>query len=707
MKRIISIILLVTMMIGMLAGCGGKNKDDKKENNDETKYSISLDEKTIEIYLGESADLTATVSPSVDKSKIKWKSSDNSVATVDGGRVYAVAEGEATITASYSGASASCNVTVLPERPETGNKVGNQCPSYGLELVDGSGKINIKSLEGKIVVINFWGTWCDPCKEELPDFDRIATEYSDDVVVLAIHSTQSKASAPEYINKNFPSSKMIFAYDTPLSKFEDMYYDLLGGTGGYPRTLILDKRGVITYTHEGKLSFDEIKEKVDKILNPNSGSNPPASSDSVVGYDGSKVTIEFYSTIGSRLAPILESYVAEFNKLYPNIEVINTSPGGYDEIFTQIKAELTVGNSPNIAYCYPEHVAVYNKIDAVVSLDKFINSSIPVTDAQGNTTILGFTDAQKEDFIPGFYAEGAVYDEQGTMYTLPFSKSTDALFYNKTFFDNHGLKVPTTWDEMEQVCAQIKEIDPNCVPFSYDSEANWFISMCIQSGEDLYISLDEDNHFLFDNPTARAFVERFRTWYDKGYFTTSTIYGGYSSNLFVEERCYMVIGSTGGASFHQSYFETGIATVPQVDPSNPKIVSQGPSLCIFDKENPQEVAASWLFVEFLTTNSDFQAEISMASGYAPAIRSAQNNPTYKAWLNSANGYNGLTAMSVKHMLSLPNAYYTTPAFYGSYVAREQVASIMINVFSSSRTDVAKLIDDEFKRAIFECNYATY
>ena len=63
------------------------------------------------------------------------------------------------------------------------------------------------------------------------------------------------------------------------------------------------------------------------------------------------------------------------------------------------------------------------------------------------------------------------------MYTLPMSKSTEALYYNKTFFEKNGLSVPTTWDEMEAVCARIKEIDPACVPLGYDSEANWFITM--------------------------------------------------------------------------------------------------------------------------------------------------------------------------------------------------------------------------------------
>jgi multiple sugar transport system substrate-binding protein len=444
------------------------------------------------------------------------------------------------------------------------------------------------------------------------------------------------------------------------------------------------------------------------------------------GYDGSEVTITFYHTMSAtKLQPTLELYISEFNKLYPNITIVHSAPGSYDDVLDQIKTEINAGNQPNIAYCYPDHVATYNVARAVVSLDNLINSKIPVTDATGATGILGLTDEQKADFVPGYYAEGGVYDARGTMYTLPMSKSTEALYYDKTFFAANNIKVPTTWDEMEEACRRIKEIDPDCIPLGYDSESNWFITMCMQSGgNSLYTEhSDSKDYFKFDNATTRAFVERFRSWYDLGYLTTETLYGSYTSGLFTNteanpdtgkvQRCYMVIGSTGGASYQQpptdangnSLFETGMATIPQVDPAKPQVISQGPSLCIFNDSNPQEVIASWLFVKFLTTNPGFQAAFSMASGYAPVIKSVQNDAQYNAWLNAANGYNNLTAMSVKLALSQADAYYVSPAFNGSSEARKQVGLIMTNVLGSERTDVSTLIDEEFKRAMQECNYA--
>ena len=173
------------------------------------------------------------------------------------------------------------------------------------------------------------------------------------------------------------------------------------------------------------------------------------------GYDGSEVTITFHHTMNANLREVVDNYVAEFNKLYPNITVIHEQVGGYDDVRDQISTKISAGNQPNIAYCYPDHVAIYNMAKAVTTLDELIESKFECTRADGTTEILGLTDEQKADFIEGYYNEGREFGD-GLMYTLPFSKSTEVLYYNKTFFDANGLTVPTTWEEVEAVCAKIK-----------------------------------------------------------------------------------------------------------------------------------------------------------------------------------------------------------------------------------------------------------
>jgi len=456
--------------------------------------------------------------------------------------------------------------------------------------------------------------------------------------------------------------------------------------------------------------------------NPSAPSNPstPSTPDTTVktnftvpegGYDGSAVTIKFYNTMGANLKAVLDAYIVEFNKLYPNITIESVNVGGYDDVREQISTEITEGNQPHLAYCYPDHVALYNLARVVTQLDGLIDSKIEVTRADGTKEVLGLTAEQKADFIEGYYNEGKQFGD-GLMYTLPMSKSTEVLYYNKTFFDQHNLKVPTTWDELEALCAEIKKIDSKSIPLGYDSEANWFITMCEQY-KSPYTSASGD-HYLFNNEQNRAFIKEFNEWYQKGYLTTQTLYGGYTSGLFTATtgtRSYMSIGSSAGATHQRPTagadgkypFEVGIATIPQVDASNKKVISQGPSLCIFQKSNPQEVIASWLFAKFLTTNVEFQAEFGMASGYVPVLKSVSDIPAYADFIKSADGGNFIAALSAKVCLEQEDAYYTSPAFNGSSTARDQVGALLTKCLTIT-SNVDKQIEAAFEDAIDECEY---
>ena len=449
----------------------------------------------------------------------------------------------------------------------------------------------------------------------------------------------------------------------------------------------------------------------------------------VEGFDTeAEITITFSHTMGQNLRNVLDLYIEKFNEIYPNITIEHSQIGGYDEVRDQTNKQLTAGNQPNIAYCYPDHVALYNVTKKVIPLDNLIDCTIEIEGLDGE--IIGLTAEQKADFIQTYYNEGTVFDTAGTMYTMPLSKSTEVIFYNKDFFEANDLKVPTTWDEMEAVCAQIKDIlksddnknNDSDIPLGYDSESNWFITMTEQYGSP-YTSNDKNDHFLFNNKTNRDFVKKFREWYQKGYVTTQELYGAYTSQLFTntdptKPSCYMCIGSTGGAS-HQIPvgeddnfpFEVGIAPIPQVNPEAPKVISQGPSLCIFSQtgdndayDNDQEVIASWLFVKYLCTTPEFQAAFSKTSGYMPVINSAKEVKSYANWLKNADGEGNLVATVINSAFEQADAAFISPAFNGSTKARDQVGKLIQYCFTQKTDDVDAMILEAFKGAIEECLY---
>ncbi len=449
----------------------------------------------------------------------------------------------------------------------------------------------------------------------------------------------------------------------------------------------------------------------------------------VEAYKGGSITITFSHCMGQTLQAAVEKYVPEFNKLYPNITVkLSKDANDYDTLKETLSTKLNGKEEyiPSVAYCYPDHVATYNRGKKVVALDPYINSQEKVA---GSDEIMGLTDEQIADYYEVFYNEGKEYGD-GNMYSLPFYKSTEVMYYNKTFFDANNLTVPTTWAEMETVCAKIKTIDTKCIPLGYDSESNWFITMTEQLNSG-YTSAT-GKYFNFNNETNRDFVKQFATWYAKGYATTQEIFGKYTSNLFnmldtsAENKlnCYMCIGSTGGAAYQvgekvdlggaqpEYPFEVGVAQVPQNDVNNPKVIQQGPSICLFKKSNPQEVAAAWLFAKYFTSSAAFQAYSSLKNGYTPVVKSAMQQPGYVAQLNGLNAAQGkernayLQLAVVQQTLDQMDTYFTTAVFKGSSKARTAVGNLMQTCFVKApfEKDLDSFINTQFTKAIQDLEY---
>ena len=184
------------------------------------------------------------------------------------------------LAAAMVGALAYAWVTSadLPEKPGTsttdpgngnqvtiGNAVGQKLPGSTLPIVTADA-ITENTFDptstGKITVINFWGTWCGPCVKELPDFNQIAEDYADSVVVVAVHTDSLRDTAPGYIKDNYPTSKMIFLVDNATSD----YYKAIGGRGNYPHTVIIDENGIVVANISTALHYEDLQKIIDGIL---------------------------------------------------------------------------------------------------------------------------------------------------------------------------------------------------------------------------------------------------------------------------------------------------------------------------------------------------------------------------------------------------------------------------------------------------------
>ncbi|MGM9873879.1 MAG: extracellular solute-binding protein, partial [Bacilli bacterium] len=387
--------------------------------------------------------------------------------------------------------------------------------------------------------------------------------------------------------------------------------------------------------------------------------------------------------------------------------------GGYDDIKDKISSAIPAGTTPTMAYCYPDHVAEYMSAGAVEYMDPYINDSIiglgknTEIEAMGSSFAEKYSSLGADDFIKGFWDEGKSYGDEygieGGVYSVPFSKSTEVMFYNKTFFEENNLTVPTTWDEMEEIMPRIKALGYTAL--GYDSDANMLITMFEQEGIP-YTSLDKDNHFLFNNDQAKALVTKLKSWYDNGYIITSgsSANNSYTSNMFIgtsEPTVVMTIGSTGGTGYNYTdKFEVGVAAIPGGTLNN-HVISQGPSICFFKRASQTEKYAAWLFYKFISSTYN-SAVYSVLTGYSPVRSSSFTNSAFLEYVYdiSKTGKEKLVQTTLGFNSSLQDRFFTSPAFKGSSTARKEMDGIVANVFLGTKT-----VEQAFIDALTNCIFA--
>lgn len=145
-----------------------------------------------------------------------------------------------------------------PTRPQ----VGYRAPDFTLDRLDG-GDVTLSDLRGQVVVVNFWATWCPPCRAEMPDLQRAYEERKGEgLTILAVNTTfqDSELSAAQFVQD--------LALDLPilLDRSGEMSrsYELRA----MPTTLFIDRQGIVREVIlGGPMSEETIEENLDQLLN--------------------------------------------------------------------------------------------------------------------------------------------------------------------------------------------------------------------------------------------------------------------------------------------------------------------------------------------------------------------------------------------------------------------------------------------------------
>ncbi len=413
---------------------------------------------------------------------------------------------------------------------------------------------------------------------------------------------------------------------------------------------------------------------------------------------------------------IYNKAVTDFQNLYPNIHVNIRFYTDYGQIYNDVITNISTGTTPNICITYPDHIATYMTGDnVVVPLDSLMKDS---RFGLGGSEVR-FDSPSYSELIPQYIEECRIGNDH---YALPFMRSTEACYVNKDFVEKLGFTLPEvlTWDFVWEVseAATKKNADgtfaingqKTMIPFIYKSSDNMMIQMLAQKGGEY--STPAGDVLLF-NDTTRSLLDEISQHAKTGAFSTFKI-SSYPANFLNAGQCIFAIDSTAGATWMGSHapnidisedklidFETVVYPVPQFDPSSPKMISQGPSICIFNKKDSGEVLASWLFASYLLSN-DVQLSYCQTEGYVPVTSKARESHEYLDYLSAKSETDALhyrVKIEACELL-IENTEYTfvTPVFNGSASLRNAAGDLIENVTKSSRRK--QTIDDAYYEKLY-------
>lgn len=138
-----------------------------------------------------------------------------------------------------------------------GPSVGNRAPGFELSNLSG-GKVSLESLRGKPVFLNFWATWCPPCRSEMPDLQDMYLKYDGQVHFLTVNSQESANTVRKFMQEN----KYTFPVVLDKSGAVGTKYRITG----IPTTLILDAKGIVRKSHIGALMAVDMDALIQAVL---------------------------------------------------------------------------------------------------------------------------------------------------------------------------------------------------------------------------------------------------------------------------------------------------------------------------------------------------------------------------------------------------------------------------------------------------------
>ncbi|OJF76725.1 MAG: hypothetical protein BKP49_06085 [Treponema sp. CETP13] len=370
------------------------------------------------------------------------------------------------------------------------------------------------------------------------------------------------------------------------------------------------------------------------------------------------VTLEFWHAQTKSNEEAMNEVVDLFNATNEyGITVNATSQGGYTDCHKKVTSALAAGSQPNVAQAYNNNILTYMPSGLLLDITDYLNDEF------------GISAKDKATIVPSYIEENAAYPD-GRSYSTSLGKSTEVLYYNKTFFEEHNLKVPTTYDELTEVAKKATEILGKPA-FGYDDAQN--LSIYGPQNFGAQYATSDGTVLLFNKDNIDATMACYEWWQkgiQEGYFRIPGE-DGYLSGPFGSGQVVMFIGSISGVFYvNPDGFEAAVASIPFG--KNPTVIQQGGNFCGFQSGDAVTDLATSIFLEFLYT-PEASALYAAGTGYAPANAAGVNEQVYKDCIAKGD----LNAQAKDVASNYPeDARGFDPVFAESYATRTELGKVI-------------------------------
>ena len=375
------------------------------------------------------------------------------------------------------------------------------------------------------------------------------------------------------------------------------------------------------------------------------------------------VEITFWHAMNGEQETALKKLVDKFTKENSNITVALQNQSSYPDLQQKITATTASPKDlPTITQAYPDWLLNAMDENLVVDLKPYIENKTLKFD-------------NYDDILEGFRQASTI---DGKIYGMPFNKSTEVLWYNKTLLDKHNIAVPTTYEEFAKASKEVKE-KANIVGGGFDSLSNYYTTYL--KNEDVTFDSKLD-------PTSEASKKAVNYYLDgvkDGYFRIAGT-DKYLSGPFGNETIALYVGSNAGEAFVKQgvgdKFEIGAAPYPAK-----YVMQQGTDLFVFSSATAEQKTAAYKLLQFLTTKEN-QIEWAKATGYIPVRKSAIESDEYK---NSGTLIAPILADATKNL-------FTNPVVKGMDSAFRESNTVLESILANTNVDIKTKLE-EFKSTL--------